>query len=167
MPTEVEVEPLSVRQLKDRRLARIGSVGKGVSYMAVGAGLLMAITAVNDHNAHDHTRQQQQTNKVQACWVEKDTEVICGTKAQALQFATSEQTFRPDQAKAVQAAIDGQITIGNTTYHVPMPQCQEDEVMYPRDYRGSEHTTPQDLRCVHIDEIIEGKDWEHRINAGS
>lgn len=34
-----------------------------------------------------------------------------------------------------------------------LPNCQEDEYLYPVDYRGPGHNFPGEYRCVHVDNI--------------
>lgn len=42
-----------------------------------------------------------------------------------------------------------------------LPQCQEDEVLFPKDYKGPGQHVASDYRCIHIDNILNGKDWHH------
>jgi hypothetical protein len=36
-----------------------------------------------------------------------------------------------------------------------LPECQEDEYLYPEDYTGPGDNVPEDYECVHVDEIKE------------
>lgn len=41
--------------------------------------------------------------------------------------------------------------LGEKSANNGLPNCQEDEVLYPRDYRGPGNNITTDYRCVHRD----------------
>lgn len=44
----------------------------------------------------------------------------------------------------------GALTDGNKT---ALPKCQEDEYLFPEDYKGPGNNYPGDYKCVHVDTI--------------
>lgn len=46
--------------------------------------------------------------------------------------------------------------IGISAGNAWLPDCQEDEYLYPQDYKGPGKNTTRDYRCVHVDEIVTG-----------